>query len=250
MALELDPGKQSHAGVTLPALPRAALLLDLDGTLLDIAPTPDAVIVPPDLLISLRTLRSRLNGALAIISGRPVEQIESLLPDTIPAIAGEHGGAFRFAPGTPLERPDLPTPPDAWFAAGARIVAAHPGALFERKSHGFVLHYRAAPEHGPALRDAMAALVENSDRFAMTAAHMAWELRPKGADKGIALRTLMARAPFAGRLPIFIGDDVTDEDGIAAAQAMGGTGLRVPDTFGTPEAVRAWLRQAATTGRW
>ena len=242
--------KQSRASEALPPFSRAALLLDLDGTLLDIAPTPDAVVVPPDLPASLHTLRTRLDGALAVISGRSVEQIEALLPDAVTVIAGEHGGAFRFAPGVPLERPNLPAPPDAWFAAGARIAAAHPGALFERKSHGFVLHYRAVPEHGPALREAMAALVENSDRFAMTAAHMAWELRPKGADKGIAVRTLMAHAPFAGRLPIFIGDDVTDEDGIAAAQAMGGAGLRVPEAFGTAEAVRAWLHDAATTGHW
>jgi trehalose 6-phosphate phosphatase len=236
--------------VALPPHPRAALLLDLDGTLVDIAPTPDAVVVPADLLTSLRTLRTRLDGALAVISGRPVEQIEALLPDAITAIAGEHGGAFRFAPGAPLERPELPTLPDAWLAAGARIAAAHPGALFERKARGFVLHYRAAPEHGAALREAMQALLEQSGRFTMTAAHMAWELRPKGADKGTAVRTLMARAPFAGRLPIFIGDDVTDEDGIAAAQALGGAGLRVPEAFGTPEAVRAWLHTAATTGSW
>jgi trehalose 6-phosphate phosphatase len=240
----------SPATPDLPPVARAALLLDLDGTLLDIAPTPDAVIVPPDLQTSLRSLRTRLNGALAVISGRPVEQVEALLPDTLTAIAGEHGGAFRFALGAPLERPGLPVPPDAWFVAGARIAAAHPGALFERKSHGFVLHYRAVPEHGAALREAMEALVEASDRFTMTAAHMAWELRPRGADKGTAVRTLMARPPFAGRLPIFIGDDVTDEDGITAAQAMGGAGLRVPETFGTPEAVRAWLRNAAASGAW
>ncbi|HTC09178.1 MAG TPA: trehalose-phosphatase [Acetobacteraceae bacterium] len=236
--------------MALPPLSHAALLLDLDGTLLDIAPTPDAVVVPPDLLTSLRTLRARLNGALAVISGRPVEQIASLLSDAVTAIVGEHGGAFRFAAGAPLERPNLPIPPDAWFAAGTRIAAAHPGALFERKAHGFVLHYRAAPEHGPALRDAMTAVLENSDRFVMTPARKAWELRPRGADKGTAVRTLMARAPFAGRLPIFIGDDVTDEDGIAAAQALAGTGLRVPDTFGSSGNVRAWLHKAAATGAW
>ena len=234
----------------LPPIARAALLLDLDGTLLDIAPTPDAVVVPPDLMASLRALRGRLDGALAVISGRPVEQVEALLPDTVQAIAGEHGGAIRHAPGEALERFDLPTPSEAWFAAGARIAAAHPGAALERKAHGFVLHYRAAPTLGPALCEALAALVEGSDRFVIVPARKAWELRPHGADKGTAVEALMRRAPFAGREPVFIGDDVTDEDGIAAARRLGGVGLRVADAFGTPTGVRAWLQSAASEGTW
>lgn len=234
----------------LPPFARAALLLDLDGTLLDIAATPESVVVPPDLIPSLRALRGRLDGALAVISGRPVEQVEALLPDAVTAIAGEHGGAVRHAAGEALDRLDLPTPPEAWFAAGARIAAAHPGARLERKANGFVLHYRAVPDAGPALHDALAALADGSDRFVVTPARKAWELRPRGADKGSAVRALMRRAPFAGRLPVFIGDDVTDEDGIAAAHAMGGAGLRVADAFGIPEGVRAWLQQAAATGAW
>jgi len=242
-----SPGESRHV---LPPLPRAALLLDLDGTLIDIAATPDAVTVPADLLASLQTLRMRLDGALAVISGRPVEQVVSLLGDAVATIAGEHGAAIRFTMDAPLQRVALPTVPESWFAAGARIAAAHPGSLCERKAHGFVLHYRQAPAAGPALRAAMAALVDGSDRFAVAAASMAWELRARGADKGAAVRALMAHAPFAGRLPVFIGDDVTDEDGIAAARAMGGAGLRVPETFGTPEGVRTWLRAAAASGAW
>ena len=118
----------------LPPLTRAALLLDLDGTLLDIAPTYDSVVVPPGLIASLRSLHTQLDRALAVVSGRPVEQVEALLPDTVEAIAGEHGGAIRHAPHAALERVHLPTPPDAWFAAGARIAAAHPGARLERKA--------------------------------------------------------------------------------------------------------------------
>ena len=235
---------------TLPPIARAALLLDLDGTLLDIAPTPDAVVVPPDLIASLRALRGRLDGALAVISGRPVEQVEALLPDTAQAIAGEHGGAIRHRPGEALERIDLPTPSEAWFAAAARIAAAHPGAALERKTHGFVLHYRAAPALGPALSEALAALVEGSDRFVVAPARKAWELRPRGADKGIAVEVLMRRAPFAGRVPVFIGDDVTDEDGMAAARRLGGVGLRVAEAFGSPASVRAWLCEAASCGIW
>jgi trehalose 6-phosphate phosphatase len=229
---------------------RAALLLDLDGTLLDIAPTPDTVVVPPGLIASLRTLGMRLEGALAVISGRPVEQIEALLPETIQAIAGEHGGAIRHAPGATPERANLPTLPTAWLAAGERIAAAHPGASLERKANGFVLHYRAAPALGPVLGEAMAALVARSDRFVIVPARKAWELRPRGADKGTAVVSVMRRSPFAGKLPVFIGDDVTDEDGMAAARQLGGVGLRVADAFGTPAGVRAWLREAASTGVW
>jgi trehalose 6-phosphate phosphatase len=208
------------------------------------------VVVPPDLIASLCTLRGRLDGALAMISGRPVEQVEALLPDTARAIAGEHGGAIRHKPGAALDRFDLPAPPEAWFAAGARIVAAHPGALLERKAHGFVLHYRAVPALGVELGAALAALVEGSDRFVMVPARKAWELRPRGADKGTAVDALMRRAPFAGRVPVFIGDDVTDEDGMAAARRLGGVGLRVAEAFGSPAGVRAWLHAAASEGIW
>jgi len=208
------------------------------------------VVVPPDLIASLRALRARLDGALAVVSGRPVEQVEALLPDAAQAIAGEHGGVIRHAPGEALDRVDLPAPPEAWFAAGARIAAAHPGALLERKAHGFVLHFRAVPTLGPALGEAMAALVEGSDRFVLVPARKAWELRPRGADKGTAVAALMRRAPFAGRVPVFIGDDVTDEDGMAAARRLGGVGLRVAEAFGTPAGVRAWMRAAASEGTW
>jgi len=234
----------------LPPIGHTALLLDFDGTLVDIAPTPDAVVVPPDLTASLRTLRARLDGALAIVTGRPVEQVVVLLGDAVEVIAGEHGGAIRHAAGQTLERIDLPMPPEAWFAAGGRIAAAHPGVILERKAQGFVLHYRAVPAAGKALGEAMAALVAGSDRFVMLAARKAWELRPRGADKGTAVEALMRRPPFADRLPVFIGDDVTDEDGIAAAHRLGGVGLRVADAFASAAGVRAWLREAAAKGTW
>ena len=237
----------------LPALSRTALLLDLDGTLLDIAPTPDSVVVPDGFLPVLAALRDRLDGALAVISGRPVAQVDSLLCGIPTAVAGEHGGALRPAPAAPLERLDLPTAPPAWYAAAERMAAAHPGALLERKARGFVLHYRLAPTAGPALHDALATLVAPGEKnFLLMPAHMAWEIRPRGADKGSAVRRLMERAPFAARLPVFIGDDVTDEDAITAAQALGGVGLRVPETFFDPPGLRAWLAEAAcrTADSW
>jgi trehalose 6-phosphate phosphatase len=234
----------------LPALNDSALLLDLDGTLLDIAPTPDTVIVPRGLLATLQGLRARLGDALGVVSGRPVEQIEALLGDAPYAVAGEHGGAIRRAPGAATERANLAPPPAEWIEEAARIAASHPGVLLERKAHGFVLHYRAVPELGSHLRDALTPMLAGSDQFVLMPARKAWEVKPRGADKGIAVAKLMERPPFAGRRPVFIGDDVTDEDGIAMAETLGGVGLLVPATFGDAARVRAWLGRAEGEGAW
>ncbi len=230
-----------------PVLPdNAALLLDLDGTLLDIAPTPASVVVPPGLLPALRAVRAALDDAMAVVSGRPIEQIDALLDDVPYAVAGEHGGAIRHAPGEAPERPDLPALPAHWLARAERAVAAYPGALLERKVHGFVLHYRLAPDAGAALHAAMLSILDGDTAgFTLMPALMAWELKPRGADKGRAVHRLMARAPFAGRVPVYVGDDVTDEDGMAAARQLGGIGLRVQDRFGDAAGVRAWLAALA-----
>lgn len=234
----------------LPPLRQTALLLDLDGTLLDIAPTPDAVMVPPDLPDVLRTLRRMLDDAVAIITGRPVETIDALLGDIPFAVAGEHGAAIRHAPDQSLERPDLPAPPEQWISAVEALVAAHPGALLESKARGFSLHYRAVPLAQTALRDGLTALLAGAGDFELLPGNMIWEVRPRGANKGTAVVALMERPPFRGRLPVFIGDDVTDEDGIAAAQALGGAGLRVQDLFVDAAGVRAWLGQVAKDAAW
>src|SRR4051812_33274818 len=131
--------------LSLPPLDRTALLLDLDGTLLDIAPRPDAVVVPPGLPDVLRTLRHMLGDALAVVTGRPVETVDALLGDAVFAVAGEHGAAIRHAPGATLERPLLPAPPPTMLDAAERLVAAYPGALLEPKARGFTLHFRAVP---------------------------------------------------------------------------------------------------------
>ncbi len=231
---------QTFAGEA--ALPHdAALFLDLDGTLLDIAPTPDAVRVPARLTDNLRRLRARLGEALAIVSGRPAEQVDALLPGTAYAVAGEHGGAVRFAPGAPVERAPLPLPPPEWLAAAAALAAAHPGALLERKARGFVLHYRLAPAAGAALERGLLALLGAQRTHLVLPAHMAFEVTPRGADKGSAVAALLERAPFAGRVPVYVGDDVTDEDAIRVVRARGGTGLRVAEAFGDAAGVRAWL---------
>jgi trehalose 6-phosphate phosphatase len=231
--------------IDIPALDRAAFLLDLDGTLLDLAPKPDLVVVPDGLIAALHRLRARLGDALAVVTGRPIEQVDALLGDAPYAVAGEHGGAVRHHPGAAIVRPDLPDPPADWLPRAEALAARHPGALVEPKRRGLVVHYRLAPDAGPALRQALDGIIGDTPGFDITPASMAWEVRPHGADKGLAVRDLMRAPPFAGRLPVFIGDDVTDLDGIAVARELGGAGLHVPETFGSPDRVRAWLAALA-----
>ena len=234
----------------LPPFHEAALMLDMDGTLVDLAPTPDAVTVAPGLPDTLATLRNSLNGALAIVTGRPIETVDRLFGPAVAAVAGEHGGAIRHAAEQEVERPDLPEPPADWLSRAEALVQSHPGALLERKSRGFALHYRLAPEARQVFHKALRSMVDSLPAFQLLPAHMLWEVRPIGADKGGAVAALMRRAPFAGRRPIFIGDDVTDEDGMRECRKLGGAGYRVDAVFGDTNGVRAWLRHAAELGDW
>ncbi len=230
------------AAADLPGPGRAAYLLDFDGTLVDIAPTPESVLVDPALPGALRRLAACAGGAVAIVTGRPIAQVDALLGGAVGAVAGEHGTALRRSSDGAVAWTAQPALPAHWRAAAEAAAAAHPGAMLEDKRHGLVLHYRAAPQAGPALRAALAGLLaEHPGRFELLAAKMAWELRPAGVSKASAVHALMAEPPFAGRVPIFVGDDVTDEDGMEAARALGGFGMRLPDDFATPEAVRGWI---------
>ena len=239
-------------GLTLPPPPLlpsqapvgpAALFLDFDGTLVELAARPDAVRVPAGLPALLLRLGTALGGALAVVSGRPLAQLDHYLPGPM-AKAGEHGATLRTGAGLPEEAPDLPVPPAAWRAQALALARAFPGALLEEKTHGFVLHYRQAPQAGAPAGALLAGLVPGS-AFQLVPAHMAWEVRPRGPCKGSAVRRLMQLARFAGRVPLFIGDDVTDEAGMAAARALGGHGWQVQQAFGSPAALRAWLARAA-----
>ncbi|MGH7122461.1 MAG: trehalose-phosphatase [Acetobacteraceae bacterium] len=240
--------------MTLPPLPplgRLALLLDIDGTLLELAPAPSEVLVPPDLPDLLHDLAARLDGALALISGRRIEEIDALFPGLGIAVAGEHGAALRRAPDRPVERLELPRVPPILRAAARELAAAYPGVLLEEKPSGFVLHFRRAEAAGRALGAALDSMIGGSGAgFVVAPAIMAWEVRPAGVDKGAAVHALLERAPYAGRIPLFVGDDATDDDAIRAARALGGFGFQVGSTFGTAASVRVWLRSLMEPGEY
>ncbi|TCH98664.1 trehalose-phosphatase [Roseococcus sp. SYP-B2431] len=222
-------------------LARGALLLDVDGTLINLAPRPDEVVVPGSLRIDLEALLGAMDGALALVTGRALTDVEELFAPLRLPVAAEHGAVMRSRPGGEARRAVLPAAPEPWRRTALAFAARHEGIVFEEKPAGFVLHYRLAPDLGDPAFDLLASLVNTMPDFEILRASMAWEVRPHGIHKGVAVREMMREPPFAGRLPIFIGDDVTDEDGIAAAEALGGMGYRVPDDFPEPEAVRAWL---------
>jgi trehalose 6-phosphate phosphatase len=205
--------------------PSCALFLDFDGTMVDIAPQPHAVHVPEPLLEVLVRLGDQLGGAVAVISGRPIEQIDDLLAPLRLATAGVHGAERRGADGTVTL---LDTHPLDRVEETARALAArHPGLLVETKRGSLALHYRMAPELEDVVLLAMQEAVEASPGVALLRGKMVAEAKPGGASKGSAIEQFLAEPPFRGRRPVFIGDDVTDEAGFLTVQELGGVGIKV-----------------------
>lgn len=209
----------------LRSLPDAALFLDFDGTLVEIADRPDAIRVPPELPEVLDGLSRRFAGRVAIVSGRSVADIDRYLGDVHVAVSGSHGGELRLASDTePRIWVDAP-PPEA-KAALARLAASREGLLLEEKPLGLALHYRAAPD---AEADVLAAAGELAQRLGLGTKRgkMVIELVGRGVHKGQAVTRLMQLPAFAASTPVFVGDDITDEDGFTEANARGGGSVLV-----------------------
>jgi trehalose 6-phosphate phosphatase len=205
--------------------PSSALFLDFDGTVVDIAPQPEAVHVPEPLIEHLRWLHSYLGGAVALISGRPMSQIDAFLEPLRLPVAGVHGTERRRADG---EVTLLSTHPlDAVEQAARAVAAQHAGLRVENKRGSIALHYRQAPELEALCIEAMEAAVCDSPGLTLLRGKMVVEAKPGGASKGRAIEAFMKEPPFAGRTPVFIGDDVTDEVGFSTVQNLGGLGIKV-----------------------
>lgn len=231
-------------------LNRLAILLDVDGTLLDIAPTPQQVVVPPELPDILARVRERLGGALAVVSGRMVSEIDSFFAPLRLVAIGGHGAEMRpVADGPTLA--GRATPLDTEFKQRLIDVAGrHPGVLIEDKGYSLALHYRQAPKQGVALiHDVKHAHQAWGDQsIELLSGKAVLELKFAGFNKGSAVRQLMTYPPFTRRAPIFVGDDRTDEDAFRVMPEFNGqamsVGRKLPGIdkyFESPADVRLWL---------
>lgn len=228
--------------------PGDALFLDLDGTLVDLAATPGAVRVAPDLVRVLGALQLRLDGRLAIVSGRPIEEIDALLAPLVLPAAGVHGMQRRGADGV-LNCAPLPALAAAHACADA-LAARHPGVWVEAKYGALAVHFRQAPAAGPLCRAALEQVVRKTPQLLLMEGKMIVEVKSAGVDKGTAIRDFMAAPPFAGHRPVFVGDDTTDEAGFALVQGGGGIAIKVGagssvarHRIGSPPELRGALAQ-------
>ncbi len=231
-----------------------ALFVDADGTLLDIAMRPDETVAPSGLVETLDALWRALEGALAIVSGRRIENLDRIFaPLRLPA-SGVHGAQMRTRRDAPILVGDTAIIPADLIRSARETADRFPGALMEDKGEAIAIHWRACPQFEEEIH---ARLLRGLARHAaaglsLMRGHCVFEIKSSRTSKGDALRAFMAQAPFAQRQPVFIGDDVTDVAGFAAAKLLGGHAYSVSATlpgadaaFGAPQDVREWLRSLA-----
>ena len=234
----------------VPSLSSTALLLDIDGTLLELAPTPRDVVVPPKLADTLQSLHERTSGALALVSGRSLTDIDVIFaPLQFPAVGG-HGAEMRLSPDNEAVASRAPPMDNDLKKRFTAIAALSPGILLEDKGYSIALHYRLAPQFERTIYEAVAAIRADlpGAPFEVLPGKSVCEIKPIGFTKATGVRELMKHAPFAGRLPLFIGDDVTDESVfeimpsyMGVSFSVGRQAHGVNGHFGAPKDVRAWL---------
>ena len=237
----------------LPPVGEAALFLDFDGTLVDIAETPTGIAIPDDLSDLLAALSERLDGALALVSGRSVAMIEDFVPAYSGDIAGGHG-AERRESGRLHQHAFAGSRALAEITTSVQDFASrHDGLIAEEKPTGVVLHYRRAPQLEEAALAHMHSLAAAHDGIELHRAKMAAELRPDDTGKDRAVSEMMARQPYADRRAVFFGDDATDEPAMRFCVVHGGTACKIGDgesaaplRIGSPPELRAalsrWMR--------
>jgi trehalose 6-phosphate phosphatase len=210
-----------------------AFFLDVDGTLLDIAEAPDRVVVSDHVLTLLADLSVASGHALALVSGRSITDLDRLFSPIVLPVAGLHGAERRDAAGQ-LHRSTVNGRLETARAALAAFSGAHPGTLLEDKGVALALHFRGAPQAEHGARAARAGLLPAlAPDFVLQEGKCVLEIKPAGASKSRAIAEFMAEAPFAGRQPVFIGDDITDEDGFRAVNSLGGLSILVGERNGS-----------------
>ncbi|MEP6963857.1 MAG: trehalose-phosphatase [Polaromonas sp.] len=211
---------------TLPQItPRTALFLDFDGTLVELAAQPELVRIPAGLGHTLASLQAQLGGALALVSGRGLADLDRFLaPLRLPA-AAEHGAQRRTPAGRLISAPAADM--QRVLQAAQSLLPHHKGLRLERKSLALSLHYRHAPELEELCLQVMREAVDRSVGFDLMQGKLVIDIKPAGVSKGTAIAAFMDEAPFAGRTPLFAGDDVTDEAGFDEVQRRGGAAIKV-----------------------
>ena len=242
------------AGDLARRLGDCAVLLDIDGTLLDLAPTPREVWVPPGLAKTLSRLHEKTSGALALVSGRSLNDIDLIFaPEQFPAVGG-HGAEMRVAIDSESVAVHAPPMDKELKRRLAAIAKLSPGILLEDKGYSLALHYRLAPHAEKAIYEAVSLIRADlaSAPIEVLPGKCVCEIKHSGFTKATGVRELMTHAPFRGRLPVFIGDDVTDESVFAIMPDFGGLAFSVgrraqgvAGHFDEPRDVRAWLAHLA-----
>lgn len=237
----------SHAAVNQNA--RWALFLDVDGTLIELAETPESVYVPLELKSLLGEVARRLDGALALISGRTIASLDELFDPLRLCASGVHGAERRGADGRLVRSPLDTTALRAVHEELAAFARVHEGVLLEDKKFALAVHFRLAPQLAEEVHEKTASIVARlGAEYVLQTGKCVYEIRPSATTKGTAVRTFMEQAPFAGRQPIYIGDDVTDEDAFEAVNALGGISVRVGAAATTRASYR--LPSVVDVHRW
>lgn len=250
----LDATGERAPASTWPAFEASwALLLDVDGTLLDHMADPAQVSVAGELAATLTSLRRLTDGAVALVSGRAIRDLDRLFAPIRFPCAGQHGLELRAPDGTLHRQDALAHLIDAASAELTRQTRGRTGIIVENKGLCLTVHYRRVPEEREQVRQwALAVIARLGDGLQLHEASHAFEIKPAGADKGNAILALMHYPPFKSRRPVFIGDDRSDEDGFVVVNDMGGISIKVGEgatrarwRADNPQAVRKWLHLAA-----
>lgn len=227
-----------------------AIFLDIDGTLLDIAETPDGVVVPHSIGSHLRSASDMFEGALACVTGRSIDYVDLLFSKPDMPVAGLHGAERRDAAGV-IERAQITPLLQAIKTELAVKVAEWPGAIIEDKGAAIAVHFRLAPEWQDAVLSTMQEMVAKAGAgFTLQHGKMVVEMRPARADKGQAVAAFMAEPPFSGRIPVTFGDDVTDEAMFAVANDTGGVSVKIGQYGSFPGLARYSLTSPAQLRAW